>query len=300
MFVDNITAAISFLLNLVHMAVLIKFYKNNNNSVILLNLAFSDLLRATTILLTSNCPAQMFLLENVALCRVSTIVNDGTLALNLAILTMAGIDRYIAVCRPFEYLECSFTRHFTKIMVTVWTVIALDITFQNGYLMEACVIGSKMCVVFTKEPIYILYIAQAFLLCATSLTVICICFVQIIKEFLSMAKHQQAGVSDTRKLSIVVGTITVLFYLLYLPLFSGVMSIMAYQWIGRKTWIYLYSLLTIHGIVNAVTYGWQKKSYRRHVRSIFCGKNVVDIEGRTRETAAMTTSSAVSKANEPT
>lgn len=289
MIIDSIIAGVSLILNTVHLAILLKFYKANNNITILIKLAISDLLRAVTVLVTSNCPMQNILLRNIALCTASSIINDVLIALTLASLTMAGIDRYLAVCKPFEYIENRFTIHFNKITMSAWSVITLIIIIQNSLISGSCVIGSKMCVMYSTEPIYLLYLVQAFLLCSASLGIISVCYIKIFTEFYSMLGKLQSEAVHTKRMSIVVGTITILFFMLYLPLLFGIIAVISGNILGYKTWTYLYSLLTVHGIVNAITYSWQKKRYRKYLRSLFCCENKVNSEMTLDRTGTRTT-----------
>ena len=275
MILDTTLSTISLVFNILHISVLVKFYKANNNTTILIYLAVNDITRSFVGVLTSNCPAQLLLAQYKMLCTMSSIVNNTLIALTLASLTMAGIDCYLAVCKPFAYEDSFFTRHFNKIAIAFWFLIAGIVTVQNTVISDACVLGSKMCIIYSGEPVFYAYLTPAFVYCGTSLTIISVCYLKIFKEFKSMLDTLQKEAKNTKRMSIVVGTIAILFFMLYLPIVFGIVAAMSGRAVGLKTWIYLYSLLTVHGIVNAATYCWQKKGYRKQLKSLFSGNNRV-------------------------
>ena len=291
MALDTGIAVISLLFNTINLWMLIKFYKANNNITTLIKLAFSDILRAIIVILTSNCIGQSLLLRYDILCRISAIANGTLIALTLSSLTLAGIDRYLAVCKPFEYTDNCFVIHFNKISVSIWIGIAVSLAVQNLVVIsESCVMGSKMCVFHSTKPIYDLYLSIAFFLCFTCIIIISICYIRIFIEFFSMLKKIKEEANATKKMTVVVGTMTILFFVLYLPIIISILAtIVSGHNVGSKTWIYLYSLLTVHGIVNAATYRWQKKEYGSHLRSMFRCENAVHSDVATNTTSRAAT-----------
>lgn len=269
MVIDSLTSSLSIIVNTVHLLIIIKYSNPNNNRTAIINLSILDEIRALLGLVLSNCPAQTLLYRVPALCTFTTIVTDLTIAVTLINLSLAALDRYIAVCNPFNYLTHRLTTNYNKIIIATWVVMSVYIAFQNS-ILDSCVIGSKMCGVFSTKPLYLLYLSLAFFLCGCSLTIVSVCFIKIILEFYKMAKCHRNESRVSLRMSLLLGLITALFYVSYLPLVFGIIAAISGEVLGNKTWSYLYTLIMLNGVFNTIVYGWLKKKYRYHLKRLFC------------------------------
>lgn len=204
MIIDSFTSAVSVVVNTVHLIIIATYSKSSNNRTTILNLSVLDPTRAGLTLLLSNCPAQTLLYNTPALCTFSAIINDITISVTLINLSLAAIDRYIAVCHPFLYISHRLVRHYNKFIIVAWIIMSAYITFQNS-MLDVCVLGSKMCTVYSPKQFYLLYLTLAFFICGSSLIIVSVCFVKIILEFNSMAKSYRNEAQASMRMSVLLG-----------------------------------------------------------------------------------------------
>ena len=273
MVTDSLVSSISLVINMVHLATLVKFSQKTNNYITMVHLCLADICRAVIGTLLSNCAAQILLVRLPAVCTISAIINDVTVSITLITLTVATADRYIAVCKPFTYVTHPLSVHFKKLTVISWFIVIVYSSVIAIALEGACVSGSKTCSIYSTKPSYIIYLGVALLLCAFCHIIVSFCFIKIMLELHSMTKHHQIEARSSIKTTVLIGIITALFYIFYLPLIFSIIAAIAGHVLGPRASGYLYSLVTVSGIFNTIAYGWLKQQYRKQLRAVFCGTN---------------------------
>ena len=231
MVTDSLVSSTSLILNILHMATLIKFSQKTNNYVTMVHLCLADICRVVIGTLLSNFTAQIVLVWLPAVCTISAIINDITVFITL---TLTAADRYITVCKPFVYTTHPLSVHFKKLIVISWLIVSIYSSVVSITLDGACVSGSKMYSIYSTKSSYILYLGVALLLCAFCLIIVSFCFIKIMLELHSMTKNHQMEARASIRTTMLIGIITALFYIFYLPLIFSIIAAIAGHSLGPR------------------------------------------------------------------
>lgn len=121
--------ALAALINSLHLIVISKLHLRkvtggSHLKVFLYSLATVDLIMAAIVLLTDNNPAQQFLAEYQTACVVSALIQRTALLGAFVLLTLAVIDRYMALV-SVDYFRLFHVRFYREIVIGIFVCLII-------------------------------------------------------------------------------------------------------------------------------------------------------------------------------
>ena len=146
--------------NLINLCVLYKMSQIPRvTRIFLLNLSVSDLLVGIMACAPAACTALLgHWPYGAAWCQIAGVAHGTSVTLSIWSISMVGVDRYIAVTRPFAYTTIVAGKKFNGILVTLW--IAAIVTFVSPILTKPDLVYYKydittsMCGMYWEYHIY--------------------------------------------------------------------------------------------------------------------------------------------------
>ena len=270
---------ISVIVNLLHILVLVNIpgLKEKNYFWILLNLTLVDIAGAIFIAISSSCAVYQLLISaksDIGIALI-TIGQHGSLMCRYYQLTLACLDRYYAVCKPFDYNTSRLINNIGKLSAISWIItISIQIAKVSFIADEACL---------GEFSTYITSISTTngwfgiFTTCLTTAPWLAT-FVLLIKVSRELKRMFQRGnmTSEDREVksaaNYVIGT-CIMFYCSVLPLVA-VMSLNVIgedlsNHISRALLILVMTCQTLYGVGNIILYGVINPTYQQRIKTIF-------------------------------
>ena len=146
--------------NLINLCVLYKMSQIPRvTRIFLLNLSVSDLLVGIMACAPAACTALLgYWPYGAAWCQIAGVAHGTSVTLSIWSISMVGVDRYIAVTRPFAYTTIVAGKKFNGILVALW--IAAIVTFVSPILTKPDLVYYKydittsMCGMYWEYHIY--------------------------------------------------------------------------------------------------------------------------------------------------
>ena len=266
----------SIIINVLHLFVLRKIpgLKERNYFWVLFNLTFSDIAMSVAVIIFVNCDAWNLRNCFITISAFATITC--TFQVRYWLLTLAVLDRYYAVCKPFKYTTSKFINNVGKWAAVVWIASAV-LAFAEGFT-----ICSHLCLDSVPDSVHAMLsqvsnyfdfaVVLAVMVPFTTSTVL---LVKVSLELKRMKQRRNATVEDkeTRSATRYITSVFIMFYVSIIPsiVYAGVEKVTKDDPEADFTWLVSLSLFAhfLYGIGNVIMYGVLNKAYVAQIRSIF-------------------------------
>ena len=267
---------LSVIINSLHMLVLRKMPKlcNQNYFWILLNLNLVDTAVALSLVIGTSCISPW--LQNVGYGRilgaVVLVLTETSSLCRYFQLTLASLDRYYAVCRPFEYSNSRLLNNVGKLSILGWAVNSLPSILQVVATPSAICFGPLgPFMKVTKYTVFFLLWGALNMLLPSIATAIFL--TKTIRELKRMQKRSTSMTDDDKEVRSATKYIivtSVLFYSTVIPLVLLVLM---------KTNLELYAVefmqlfvglcQSLYGIVNVALFAFFNLAYVHQIKRLF-------------------------------
>ena len=251
--------------------------KNRKCFWILLNLTLADTVGAIFIAISCSCAVYELLIsaKNGIVFVLITIGQQSSLMCRYYQLTLACLDRYYAVCKPFDYNTSRLINNIGKLSALSWIITTLipvaKISLTAG---EACLGEFSTYEISISTPNGWLDIITSCFIAIPSL-VTAVLLIKVSRELKKMSARGNMTSEDREVKSAtkyVIGT-CIMFYCSVLPLVVG-LCLNAIIGDPRNTMIraLLITIMicqTLYGIGNVILYGFINPNYVQKIKSIF-------------------------------
>ena len=267
------TNTASIIINLLHLLVLRNMHglKELNYFWVLVNLTLGDIGMSVAGILIVNC--EIWNSGNCFTIIVSYAVIGCAFQVRYWLLTLAVLDRYYAVCKPFKYATSKFINNVGKWAAVGWILNAM-LTLTDAFL--SC---SRFCFDSLEEPFPELsldvskYLNITIILSAVLPAMVSkVLLIKISVELKRMKQRRNATVEDkeTQSETRYIRNVFVMFYVSIIPNLVLVISFMIKIDTSGAVWLTSFALFTnlLYGIGNVVLYGVLHKAYVTTVKSI--------------------------------
>ena len=276
---------ISVIFNTLYIVLLVKILdlKNKNYFWILLNLTMVDIAGATVLAISCLCAIYELLISTETGIGVALIAvgQQSSLMCRYYQLTIACVDRYYAVCKPFDYNTSSLTNNAGKLSALSW-IITIIIP-----IVKVCLTVDKACLgEFSTYEVptstlarWIETVSSLFVLIPSILTAVLL--IKIARELKRMSQRSNMRSEDKELRSAtkyVIGT-SIMFYCSLLPIIFGTIINAVYGDPSRAMITFFLTLAvacqTLYGISNVLLYGCLNPSYITIIFRFFSCKTKV-------------------------
>ena len=268
------TNLLSFVINFLHLLILrtMPNLRKRHYFWILLGINLADMFAGISYTMNTSCMDQKVLemTHGVVLCALVIIGAESSTLSRYFQLTLASLDRYYALCRPFEYENSQILNNIVKLSFLALAINVLPSTFKVAISPSAIRIGRLG--PFVKSNEYSLYFAGLAVLSALLPSIATATFlVKCLRELRAMRnrslRDEDKEVKNTTKYIIVTG---ILFY-------SGVFPMMLYMVIkdhlsndvSKITFRILTLYQSLYGIANVALFAVYTPAYVYRLRSVF-------------------------------
>lgn len=239
----------------------------------ILLLAYTDLIGSLFRLCVDNRPVQKAMFDYKILCVATATFIHGLNVFEATNLALVGIERFISVRWPREYLGLFFTRHFPKFLIgslagwwTIYIIVAI-LFHDKAYSSKGsggCTLGSKL------VPKLGLLSSGAVAIC---LLLIIIFYFLLLERALKVMKRVRQARTNTeyrqiRQITISVNAIVLSKIVCWLPLLIAIVL--------RNTRYYHFAIdyvgrvfICIYCLLSPILYGSTSTRYRRYVKRRF-------------------------------
>ena len=270
---------ISVIVNLLHIFVLVNIpsLKNRKYFWILFNLTLVDTAGAIVFAISCSCAVYQLMIsaESGIVFVLITIGQQSSLMCRYYQLTLACLDRYYAVCKPFDYNTSRFINNIGKLSAISWIItILIPIVKVSLTADEACLGEFNTYTISMSTTNGWFDIFASFVITIPSL----VAAVLLIKVSLELKRMSQRGnmTSEDREVKsatkYVIGT-CIMFYCSVLPLVIGVCVNVIIgdpsNHISRAFLITIIACQTLYGIGNVILYGFINPVYVLRIKAIF-------------------------------
>ena len=137
--VHSFTNAASIVINVLHLLVLQKIprVRESNYFWILLNLTLGDVAMSLSVILLVNC--NIWYSRNCFVIVATYAFGGCVFQVRYWLLTLAVLDRYYAVCKPFQYTISTFINNIGKWAAVAWilsAVLASVLNILNNFRLD--------------------------------------------------------------------------------------------------------------------------------------------------------------------
>ena len=276
---------VSVLLNTLHMFVLKKIpeIRNRNYFWILLNLNLVDTAVAISFAISTSCITPW--LQHIG---YGTILNAGLLVgiesstlCRYFQLTLASLDRYYAVCRPFEYADSRVMNNVGKLSLLGWAANILPAVLQVLVFPYAVCIGPLGPFLKNyKHKVYFLLWSALNMLLPSIATAIFL--TKTIRELKRMQKRSTSMTEDDKEVKSTTKYIIVTSALFYSTVIPLVLLILMRTNLNRYTVDFMYRFVglcaSLYGIANVVLFGIFNPAYVDQIKGLFGFCRVTRVE----------------------
>ena len=271
-------SVISVVINLLHILILVNMaeLRERRHFWILLNITLVDIISDVMYLIvkiwnlynlqTSTNNARGIALTVIGL-RSATICRYYQ-------LTLASLDRYYAICKPFDYGNSRLINNIGKLSILSWIFNIAFYTFKVTFTAEDSCLGALNTIMVSEmsEKRYLNIFGTLTMLLPSVVTAVLL--TKVGRELKRMSKRGNA--TDDREVReatrYIIGT-CIMFFSSVVPLVGLVILRMA---IGdpensyvKVLQIFVIIFQSFYGIGNVVLYGYLYPSYRQKIKKVF-------------------------------
>lgn len=272
----------SAFINILHLHILSKMTNltGSNYYYILVNLTINDIFVSCCFAIGGICGVQKFLaLPEKHLAGILLLIaRDVFVNSRYYQLTLASLDRFYAICKPFDYAESRVLQNIGKLFVLGWIFnIILSITLNFTYREDICVaqiIGVRLRATSSTSKLYALPLT--ILPSAIPSVITSVLIIKVVKELNAMKQRTPRESEDLELKSATkyIVIVCVMFYcsltpLLLLMLSRALFGINTYQKMSTIKW-FVFLCQTLYGIGNVIVYGFVNRGYVRKAKELFC------------------------------
>ena len=268
------TNSLSFIINFLHLLILraMPNLRKRNYFWVLFGINLADMFAAVFYIISTSCMDKKVLetTHGLVLCSLLIIGAESSTLSRYFQLTLASLDRYYALCRPFEYETSRILNNTVKLSFLAWTINVLLSTLTVAFSFSAIRVGALGPFLTTNK--YSLYFAAVTVLSALLPSVATAIFlVKCLRELRKMRNRsltdEDKEVKNATKYIIVT---CILFYV-------GVFLVTLYMVIkndlesdASKSVFRIHTLYqSLYGIANVALFAFYTPAYVLKIRSIF-------------------------------
>ena len=270
---------LSVMVNLIHIIVLVNMQslKNRKCFWILLNLTLADTVGAIFIAISCSCAVYELLIsaKNGIVFVLITIGQQSSLMCRYYQLTLACLDRYYAVCKPFDYNTSRLINNIGKLSALSWIIpTIIPIVKVSLTVDKACLGEFSTYEISISTPNGWFDIFTSCFIAVPSL-VTAVLLIKVSRELKRMSARGNMTSEDREVKSAtryVIGT-CVMFYCSVIPLVAG---LCLHGIIGdprnpiiRAFLIVVIICQTLYGVGNIILYGFLNPTYQQRIKDIF-------------------------------
>ena len=264
---------ISVVVNIFHMMVLsrLRWLQRQTYFFILVHISIADIASAFAMMVRSSCVINHLALSfsPLAGAAVSACVDTAGI-MKWYVLSVACVERYLAVCHALRYNSFFLVNHIQKVLAFLWIpacimMMGRDLMFRDSICINS-IIGINN---FTS--------AWPGIISAVNLLVPSIVSIVTLTKTWQELRKMKLGIDTidqrTKRSAIYLMIISAVFYICLLPA-SVYILMMSFGFTKVKVLLVPFCILySLYGVLNTLIYGWNIKSYRKAVSNLFLGKS---------------------------
>lgn len=268
-----VITGVSILLNIVHITILNSFrgIKGTVYHRLMMSLTVAEILNCIKSVLKVNCFVRHAAAASYVVSRVLIFYSDFASYNRYVILTIAFIDRWMAMARPFRYNDSLFVRFFWVWLLVPCVLTSIFIVIRDAVLTESICMEDVYGVTNCGDDLVPRLLCQLYF--SVNLLLDSIFMVLVLWELWKMSKRQLT--QDDKDVKTASRTILVLALLYYTcltvaPLASWTISrgLSANQKLSDTVGLFAYLPISFYSVMNVVTYGLMSEGYRVKVKQI--------------------------------
>ena len=193
-------------------------------------------------------------------------------------ITLASLDRYYAVCKPFDYANSKVINNIGKLSIVGWVVNISFITFKVLYTAHEACIGEFGMYIISEQSTsrYLDMVHSVNMVVQLMLTTILLGMV--VRELNRMLQRGRMTREDKEVRSAtkyIIGT-AIMFYCTLIPLILYItLNGVSRTILVKTSLVTMLVVQTLYGIGNVVLYGFFNPFYVRKIITMFRCKNAV-------------------------
>lgn len=262
--------ALSITVNILHIVILTSMQriKEYPHVKIFINIAFADILTSASFLVrVSVRDFSIFFQHDPIWVYIYDVTLNFVPLVRCLLLTLATIERYIAVCRPITYHTSIVISRLTMWLTLLW-IFGLFLTICRDSFCDICV--SEM-----MGPVVYYDVKFIYFVLGVNLTTNCSSIIFLALVFREL-RHMRSRTRTSSNNLIINATkyVGCIFLFFFLGILSPALHVIFSFFLGmtyRGSNYVDMCLTSSYGIMNAVIYGWIIPAYRGHTKNYCCG-----------------------------
>ena len=268
------TNSLSFIINFLHLLILraMPNLRKRNYFWVLFGINLADMFAAVFYIISTSCMDKKVLetTHGLVLCSLLIIGAESSTLSRYFQLTLASLDRYYALCRPFEYGNSRILNNTIKLSFLSWIINVLLSTFKVAVSPSAIRIGGLGPFVTTNK--YSLYFAGLAVLSALLPSIAtAISIVKCLKELRKMMNRSLTD--EDKEVKNATKYIIITCILFYSSVSFVLLHFVIKDHLNNAASVMIFKIHTLYqslyGIANVALFAVYTPAYVLKIRSIF-------------------------------
>lgn len=197
---------------------------------------------------------------------LKNILSDSVILSRYSILALACGERYIAVCKTFQYKTSSYTKRLKLWSVLVYLTVLGIMTSREVLSMDDMCVHPVIGVIAISDISTTLYLITILVPAAIATVLLMLVF----KELRKMKKQSLTmNLNQLDRATKYIAIICAAFYVCFLPKVAAYFIKSFFKSDTVVTAMIVNGAGTVYGILNTLVYGWKNKQYRRQFGMLF-------------------------------
>ena len=259
---------ISMLTNILHLILLnrIASLKGTAYGIILKGLSIADLYYTLPTILQSSCTLRLAVVQRFEVGLFFVTISGLSVYFRLFILTLASLERFLALCRPFKHSDSIFVRHMKVwsglccVAAIAFSVRDLNIETENtcldlvtGFSNCANLRGSRRCAIS--------------MVLLSSISTIFLILVQIqLRKMNRVSTSVNREDKELKVAALYVLAMVLVFYFCFLVAIIDKIILWAFHTSVTGIGVVALLLNSLYGVLNTVIYGWVTPTYQHNAK----------------------------------
>jgi len=206
----------------------------------------------------------------ITLDTIFATLRDGILISRFWIMTLAVYDKYLGICKPFQYSDNSIVNNINKCSFSIWGCMILLMAVQHAVFKTIFVAGGG------STSFSILLIVVLVLVSAIGTFILAIKLAMELRAMSKRAGPGNSGGGDVENAAKHMLFTVVLYYTTFLPMLAltiGLSTNISSSNSGINFLLFREMCVLpqlLFGVLNVLLFIYMNRSYRSRVKNFFC------------------------------